>query len=58
MRRILRRVAALLRNCQSGMDITEGQKQNTGEIEALEGEKMEEGSTGEDEEQGQKMLRM
>ena len=54
----MRRVAALLRNCQSGMDITEGQKQNTGEIEALEGDKMEEGSTGEDEEQGQKMLRM
>ena len=54
----MRRVAALLRNCQSGMDIPEGQKQNTGEIEALEGEKMEEGSTGEDEEQGQKMLRM
>ncbi len=49
----MRRVAALLRNCQSGMDIL-----NTGEIEALEGEKMEEGSTGEDEEQGQKMLRM
>lgn len=37
---------------------TEGQKQNTGEIEALEGEKMEEGSTGEDEEQGQKMQGM
>lgn len=36
----------------------EGQKRNTGEIEALEDEKMEEGSTGEDEEQGQKMLRM
>ena len=37
---------------------TEGQKQNTGEIEALEDDKMEEGSNGEDEEQGQKMLRM
>lgn len=37
---------------------TEGQKQNTGEIEELEGEKMEEGSTGENEEQGQKMLGM
>jgi len=34
---------------------TEGQKENTGEIEAPEGEKMEEGSTVEDEEQGQKM---
>ena len=36
----------------------EGQRENTGEIEALEGDKIEEGSTGEDEEQGQKMLRM
>lgn len=58
MRRILRRVAALLMNCQSGMDKVEGQRENTGEIEALEGDKIEEGSTGEDEEQGQKMLRM
>lgn len=37
---------------------TEGQRENTGEIEALEGEKMEKGSTGEDEEQGQKMQGM
>jgi hypothetical protein len=36
----------------------EGQRENTGEIEALEGEKIEEGSTGEDEEQGQKMQGM
>jgi hypothetical protein len=36
----------------------EGQRKNTGEIEALEGDKIEEGSTGEDEEQGQKMLGM
>lgn len=34
---------------------TEGQKENTGEIEAPEGEKMKEGSTVEDEAQGQKM---
>ena len=36
----------------------ERQRENKGEIEALEGEKMEKGSTGEDEEQGQKMLGM
>lgn len=36
----------------------EEQRENTGEIEALEGEKMEEGSTREDEEQGQKMQGM
>lgn len=37
---------------------TEGQRENTGEIEALEGEKMEKGSTGEEESQGQKMQGM
>lgn len=36
----------------------EEQRENTGEIEALEGEKMEEGSIREDEEQGQKMQGM
>lgn len=39
-------------------ELSEWYGYTTGEIEALEGEKMEEGSTGEDEEQGQKMLRM
>lgn len=50
--------SSLIEELSEWYGYTEGQKQNTGEIEALEGEKMEEGSTGEDEEQGQKMLRM
>ena len=48
--------SSLIEELSEWYGYTEGQKQNTGEIEALEGEKMEEGSTGEDEEQGQKML--
>ena len=40
------------------MDRVEGQRENTGEIEALEGDKIEAGRTGEDEEQRQKMLGM
>ena len=38
--------------------VVEGQRENTGEIEALEGDKIEEGSTGAEESQGQKMQGM
>jgi hypothetical protein len=37
--------SSLIEELSEWYGYTEGQKQNTGEIEALEGEKMEEGST-------------